>query len=121
VLGVRPAREIVPEPACERVPVIAPGLEVAVYEVIVAPPLLAGAVNATVAVVLPVAVAEPIVGACGTVAAVIELEDDDAGLTPAELVAVTVNAYAVADASPVTVRGLDPPDAVKLSGDEVTV
>jgi hypothetical protein len=35
--------------------------------VIVAPPSLAGAVNATVAVVKPVAVAAPIVGAPGTV------------------------------------------------------
>jgi hypothetical protein len=40
---------------------------VAVYVVIVAPPLLAGAVNATVAVVGPVAVAVPIVGASGAV------------------------------------------------------
>jgi hypothetical protein len=46
--------------------VIAPGLEVAVYPVIVAPPLLTGAVNATVACAFP-AVAVPIVGAPGTV------------------------------------------------------
>jgi hypothetical protein len=46
---------------------ILPGELVAVYLVIVAPPLLAGAVNATVAVVLLVrAVATPIVGAPGT-------------------------------------------------------
>jgi hypothetical protein len=57
---------MVPEPACESVPVIPPGLDVAVYEVIAVPPLLAGAVNATVAVVDPVAVAVPIVGAPGT-------------------------------------------------------
>jgi hypothetical protein len=37
-----------------------------VYEVIAIPPLLAGAVNATVAVVDPVGVAVPIVGAPGT-------------------------------------------------------
>jgi hypothetical protein len=34
--------------------------------VIVAPPLLAGAVNATVALVAPIGVATPIVGAPGT-------------------------------------------------------
>jgi hypothetical protein len=45
-----------------------PGDEVAVYPVIVAPPLLTGAVNATVADVIP-AVAVPIVGASGTVVA----------------------------------------------------
>ena len=46
---------------------IPPGLLVAVYVVIVAPPLLTGAVNVTVAVVTPVAVAVPIVGAPGAV------------------------------------------------------
>jgi len=48
--------------------------------VIVAPPSLAGAVNATVAVVSPVAVAEPIVGAPGTtattLAVALELADE---------------------------------------------
>jgi hypothetical protein len=42
---------------------------VAVYETIVAPPLLLGAVNETVAVFAPVAVAVPIVGAAGAVIA----------------------------------------------------
>jgi hypothetical protein len=37
------------------------------------------------------------VGACGTVVAVIELDALDAELVPAEDVAVTVNVYAVAD------------------------
>jgi hypothetical protein len=46
-----------------------PGVETAVYEVITDPPLLAGAVKETVAVVCPVAVAVPIVGAPGIVAA----------------------------------------------------
>jgi hypothetical protein len=49
------------------VPVPPAGELTAVYEVIVAPPLLAGAVKSTVAVVCPVAVAVPIVGAPGTV------------------------------------------------------
>jgi hypothetical protein len=55
----------------EPVAVIQPGELLAVYPVIVAPPLLAGAVNATVAVVLLVtAVAVPMVGAPGTVVCV---------------------------------------------------
>ena len=58
---------IVPEPAWDKVPVTPPGEEVAVYVVIAAPPLETGAVNPTVAVVDPVAVAVPIVGALGTV------------------------------------------------------
>ena len=62
---------IVPEPACVKVSVTPPGEEVAVYEVIVAPPLEPGAVKATVAVVDPVAVAVPTVGAPGTTATVV--------------------------------------------------
>ena len=58
---------MVPEPAWFTVPVIEPGLDVAVYLVIVNPPLDAGAVKATVAVVAPVVTA-PIVGAPGTAA-----------------------------------------------------
>ncbi len=49
------------------VPVRPPGLEVTVYAVIAAPPVLAGAVNATSAWALP-AVAVPMVGAPGTTA-----------------------------------------------------
>ena len=56
----------------------------------VAPPLLAGAVNVTVAVLAPVAVAVPIVGAPATVNGVVELLAALAALVPAELVAVTV-------------------------------
>ena len=50
-------------------PVIPPGLDVAVYEVIGEPPLLAGAVNGTLAVE-PLVVTVPIVGAPGTETAV---------------------------------------------------
>jgi len=67
VPAVRPVTEIVPLPACEIVPVIPPGEEVAVYEVIAAPPLEAGAVNETLAVVAPVEVAATAVGAPATV------------------------------------------------------
>ena len=54
-----------PLPACEIDPVIPPGDEVAVYEVIVAPPSEIGAVNETFAVVAPVDVAVTEVGAPG--------------------------------------------------------
>ena len=46
-------------------PVPPAGLDVAVYDVIEAPPLLAGAVNVTVAVVEDTTVAVPIIGAPG--------------------------------------------------------
>ena len=59
----RPVTEIVPLPACVSVPMPPAGDEVTVYEVIVEPPFDVGAVKATVAVVCPVAVATPIVGA----------------------------------------------------------
>ena len=83
---------IVPEPAPSEVPVLPLGEEVAVYEVIVDPPLEPGAVKATVAVVDPVAVAVPTVGAPGTTAeVVIEFEASDAADVPTLFVAVTVN------------------------------
>jgi hypothetical protein len=72
------------------VPVLLPTLLVTVYWVIVNPPVSAGAVNATVAVVDPVAVAVPMVGAPGTVVGVILLLAALAGPVPIELVAVTV-------------------------------
>jgi hypothetical protein len=61
---------MVPLPAWVNVPVILPGLDVAVYEVIVAPPFDPGAVKGTDAVpLIPVTEAVPMVGAPGTVAA----------------------------------------------------
>jgi len=87
------------------------------------PPFDAGAVKLTVAAVFP-AVAAPIVGAPGAVRGTIGvtlLEAADAGPVPAELVAVTVNVYAVPFVSPVTVSGLAAPVAVMLPGLEVTV
>ena len=62
-----PVIAIVPLVACEIDPVTPPGDEVAVYEVIAAPPSDAGAVNETFAVVAPVDVAVTDVGAPGTV------------------------------------------------------
>ena len=73
------------------------------YEVLAVPPLLTGAVYATVAVVDPVTVAVPIVGAPGTVNVVMELLAAEEALLPAALVANTVNVYAVPVVKPETV------------------
>jgi hypothetical protein len=91
VAAVKPDTVIVPEPAVASVPVILPGVDVAVYNVIVAPPLLAGAVYATVAVVEPVAVAVPIVGAPGTIAATAAVLFELALTADTALVAVTTH------------------------------
>jgi len=68
-------------PSGFKVPVIPPGEDVAVYKVMLAPPLDAGAVHPTVALVgtVVLAVAVPIVGAPGTdvVLTITELEDDE--------------------------------------------
>jgi hypothetical protein len=74
----------------EPVPVMLEGDEVAVNVETAFPPF-APAVYATVAVVPPVAVAAPIVGASGTVVAVTDEEALDASPVPAALVPVTVN------------------------------
>ena len=78
------------------------------YEVTAVPPLLAGAVNATVAVVDPVAVAVPIVGASGTAYVVIDALADEEVPLPAALVANTVNVYAVLLLNPETVMFPEP-------------
>jgi len=69
VPGCRPSIVNVPPPAWVRVLVIEPGVDVAVYEVITAPPFEAGATKATVAVRLPVAVARTDAGASGALIA----------------------------------------------------
>ena len=103
------------------VPVNDPGDEVAVNVDTAAPPV-APAVYVTVAEVpVPPSAADPMVGACGTVVAVMLLEAEDDADVPAEDVAVTVNVYAVADCSPVTVIGELAPEAVKPPGELVTV
>jgi hypothetical protein len=66
-----------------------PGLEVTVYDVIAAPPLLAGAVHETVAEPLPAVAVTP-VGAPGTVLGVTALDAADAGPCPDPFVARTV-------------------------------
>ena len=74
------------------VPVIAVPTAVAVYVVIVAPPLELGAVHAPVTDVAPAFVAVPTVGAPGTVTTgVTEFDAADAADVPTEFVAVTVN------------------------------
>ena len=67
-----------------------PGEERTVYEVIVDPPLLAGATNATDTWALPrVPITE--VGPSGTVAGVTDADVLEAAPAPTALVAVTVN------------------------------
>jgi len=76
----------------EPVIVMQPGVLLAVYPVIADPPLLAGAVNATLAVVLFVtATAVPIVGAPGTVVCVTVLLTLLTLLFSKALLACTVN------------------------------
>ena len=72
----------------EPVPVLLPGFEVAVYNVI-GLPLDAGAVKLTAACAFP-AIAVPIVGAPGTVAGVTILEAAEAAPVPLAFVAFTV-------------------------------
>jgi hypothetical protein len=116
--------ETVIEPhGAPHVPMKPPGDDVAVYAVIAEPPLLAGAVNVTLACALP-AVAVPIVGAPGTVAGVTLFDAAEGALPPTALLAVTVKVYAVPLARPVTVIG---PQAAPLQlalnppGEEVAV
>jgi hypothetical protein len=108
---------VIGEDAAEPLP--ADGLEVDVKVLIAFPPV-APAVNATVACPFP-PVGLPIVGACGTVVAVIDPEADDAAAVPLSFAAVTVNVYEVLDARPVTVNGDEAPEAVNPPGDEVAV
>ena len=104
-------------------PVTPPGEAVAVYDVIVAPPLEPGCVKATVAVVDPVAVAVPIVGAPATVRGVTAAETIEVAPVPAALVALTRNVYDVPFVKPVTVQERGPVvhAQVRPSGLAVTV
>jgi hypothetical protein len=84
------------------VPVIAPGLQVAV-KLVIGLPFEAPGVKAIVAVPLP-GVPVPIVGALGAVAGVTETVPD-AGPVPTAFVAVTEHVYVVPLASPLTTIG----------------
>jgi hypothetical protein len=97
-----------------------PTFEVTVYEVIADPPLLAGAVNVTVAEPLPATAVTP-VGDPGVVSGVTELEAVEDALVPTAFVAVTVKVYAVPLVRPIIVIGEVPPVAVKPPVFEETV
>ena len=98
-----------------------PGDAVTVYPVIGEPPLLAGAVQRTVAEAFP-GVADTAVGAPGTVLGVTAALATDASEAPAALAAVTVNVYPVPLVKPPTVT-LVPMIVVAVAppGDAVTV
>jgi hypothetical protein len=112
VFAVSPTTVIVPDPDWDTVPVLAPVFEVAVYVVIAEPPLDAGAVNATVADVDPVAATAPMVGAPGTVTGVTGADAPDAPEVPPAFVAVTLTVYGVPFVSPVTSQDPDAPVTV---------
>ena len=105
---VKPVTVMLVHVAEVNVPVSAVPTAVAVYEVIVAPPLEPGVVHATLTEVVPVIAAVPIVGAPGAVAGtgVTEFDAADATDVPRLFVAVTVNVYAVPVVKPVTVIAL---------------
>ena len=84
------------------------------------PPLLAGALQLTLADAFP-RVADTLVGGSGTVAGVTAADADDSTLFPTVFVACTVNVYAVPFARPVTEHGLVEQEAVAPPGDAVAV
>jgi hypothetical protein len=80
--AVKPEKVIVPPLACEIVPVLPPGDEVAVYVVITVPPSESGASNETSAVVGPVDIAVTEFGALGTDAAGAAAKGEKLVVTP---------------------------------------
>jgi hypothetical protein len=88
-----------------QVAVLPAGEDVTVYEVMAAPPSLAGGVKLTLAWPSP-AVAEAPVGAPGAEAGVTAVEALDSAELPWLLVACTVNVYAVPSVRPVITHGL---------------
>ena len=95
-----------------------PDEEVTVNVDTAAPPV-APAVKATEVVLYAVAVAAPIVGACGTDNGVVDADADDAVEVPLAFVAVTVYVRAVPTVSEIDI-GVVAPEAV-APDDEVTV
>ena len=83
-------------------------------------PLLAGAFQETIAVVLPLTAVTP-VGASGTVAGITAGEGADAAEVPTAFVAVTVKVYSVPFVNPVTTQGEVLLEHVTLPGFDVTV
>ena len=98
---------------------VMPDEDVTVYDVIADPPV-APAVNGTETVLYAVDEAVPIVGAAGTVVAVIELDAAPTFDVPVVFVAVPLNVYAVFDCNPVIVTG-DAPVPVNDPGFDVIV
>ena len=98
------------------------GLDVTVYLVMAAPPLLAGATQRTIAWVF-VRSAITLVGVSGTVAGVLAADAVDGTDVPAALMATAVKGYAVPLVKSVTTHDNGPEVHVQLrpSGDEVTV
>ena len=96
-----PVIAIVPLPACEMLPVRLPGEDVAIYLVIVSPPLDVGAMNETFAVVELVNVAVTLGGASGTLGVVIAADESDAIEFPTAFSAATVNVYEMPGDKPV--------------------
>ena len=111
---VSPVTAMVPDPDWDRVPVPPVGVEVAVYEVIGDPPSDEGAVNATSAVVPPVAATAPMPGLPGVPRGVTDCEGPDTAEVPPLFVAVAVNVYAVPLVSPVTSQDPDAPETVHV-------
>jgi len=101
--------------------VIPPGLDTAVYEVMAVPPLLPGAVKATVAVLNAVAVAVPTVGVPGVPKVVTAELAELAAPVPTAFVALTTYVYAVLLEPPVADIGDDAPVNVLPPGLRVTV
>jgi len=87
--------------------VVEPPDQVMLYEVMAAPPLLEGALQDTVAVEEPVALADTLCGAPGTAATTAEVELELAVVLPNELVAVTTQRIALPTSALTNVYVLD--------------
>ena len=83
-----------------------PGCDLAVYEVIGAPPSFVGAVNVICAVFVPVATTLVMVGAFGIVGARVGLGEIDAGDLPLLFIAITEKEYKFPGVRPETLAAL---------------
>jgi hypothetical protein len=97
-----------------------PGDDVTVYNVIAAPPLVAGADHETATWALPL-VPVALVGTPGIVAGVTAADEAEIADVPTSFVAVTVKVYEVPFARPVTRHGETELEQVTPSGFDVTV
>jgi len=100
--------------------VVVAGLEVTEYPVIEEPPVALAENGTDTVVPVPPSVAEPIVGACGTVLGTTEEEELEATEVPLAFVAVMVYVLAVPKFDSVIEIGLEVPVAVAVE-EEVTV